>query len=192
MTLTLQGYMEQGTIKIGDKNDVADAGFIMLGNIPQENMDEYSCMFESLPEVFRESALIDRIHGFIKGWEIPRMNEGLKICGWALNSEYFTTIMHLLRNDTSYRVIVDELLEYEMNGADTRDTEAIKRITTAYMKLLFPNVRSVRDISHRDFMKYCLRPAVKMREIIVKQLGMIDSQYKGKSLPKFLIRNDYE
>lgn len=184
--------MEQGTIKIGDKNDVADAGFIMLGNIPQENMDEYSCMFESLPEVFRESALIDRIHGFIKGWEIPRMNEGLKICGWALNSEYFTTIMHLLRNDTSYRVIVDELLEYEMNGADTRDTEAIKRITTAYMKLLFPNVRSVRDISHRDFMKYCLRPAVKMREIIVKQLGMIDSQYKGKSLPKFLIRNDYE
>ena len=41
MTLTLQGYMEQGTIKIGDKNDVADAGFIMLGNIPQENMDEY-------------------------------------------------------------------------------------------------------------------------------------------------------
>ena len=84
------------------------------------------------------------------------------------------------------------LFRSEMNGADTRDTEAIKRITTAYMKLLFPNVRSVRDISHRDFMKYCLRPAVKMREIIVKQLGMIDSQYKGKSLPKFLIRNDYE
>lgn len=28
MTQTLQGYMEQGTVKIGDKDDVADAGLL--------------------------------------------------------------------------------------------------------------------------------------------------------------------
>ena len=32
--------------------------------------------------LFRESALIDRIHGFIKGWDIPRMNDDLKLSGW--------------------------------------------------------------------------------------------------------------
>lgn len=125
MTQTLQGYMEQGTVKIGDKDDVADAGFVMLGNIDEAKMDEYQNMFEDLPSLFRTSALMDRIHGFIKGWDIPRMNEGLKISGWALNSEYFSSIMHLLRDDISYRAIVDRMVEYPAN-ADTRDTEAIK------------------------------------------------------------------
>lgn len=125
MTQTLQGYMEQCTVKIGDKDDVADAGFVMLGNIDEAKMDEYQNMFEDLPSLFRTSALMDRIHGFIKGWDIPRMNEGLKISGWALNSEYFSSIMHLLRDDISYRAIVDRMVEYPAN-ADTRDTEAIK------------------------------------------------------------------
>lgn len=190
MTQTLQGYMEQGTIKIGDKNDVADAGFVMLGNINEEKMDEYQNMFSSLPTIFRTSALMDRIHGFIKGWDIPRMNEGLKISGWALNSEYFSTIMHLLRDDISYRAIVDRIVEYPDN-ADTRDTEAIKRIATAFLKLLFPHVRSPKDINAHEFNQYCLIPAKKMRQIIVKQMGMIDTQYKGKNVPTFSIR-EYE
>lgn len=190
MTQTLQGYMEQGTVKIGDKNDVADAGFVMLGNINEEKMDEYQNMFSSLPAIFRTSALMDRIHGFIKGWDIPRMNEGLKISGWALNSEYFSTIMHLLRDDISYRAIVDRIVEYPDN-ADTRDTEAIKRIATAFLKLLFPHVRSPKDINAHEFNQYCLIPAKKMRQIIVKQMGMIDIQYKGKNVPTFSIR-EYE
>ena len=187
MTQTLQGYMEQGTVKIGGKNDVADAGFVMLGNIDEEKMDEYQNMFDSLPIIFRTSALMDRIHGFIKGWDIPIMNEGLKICGWALNSEYFSTIMHLMRDDVSYRAIVDRILEYPSN-AKTRDTEAVKRIATAYLKLLFPHVRSEKDIDVREFNTYCLIPAKKMRQIIVRQMGMIDLQYKGQVVPTFTIK----
>lgn len=188
MTQTLQGYMEQGTVKIGAKNDVAEAGFVMLGNIDQEKMDEYQNMFESLPTIFKTSALVDRIHGFIKGWDIPRMNEGLKISGWALNSEYFSTIMHMLRDDASYRAIVDRILEYPVD-ADTRNTEAVKRIATAYLKLLFPNVRTEKDVNVREFQQYCLRPAVKMRQIILRQLGILDSQYRGKNMPQFSIKD---
>ena len=187
MTQTLQGYMEQGTVKIGAKNDVAEAGIVMLGNIDQEKMDEYVNMFESLPTIFKTSALVDRIHGFIKGWEIPRMNEGMKISGWALNSEYFCTIMHMLRDDTSYRAIVDRIVDYPAD-ADTRNTEAVKRIATAYMKLLFPNIRSIDDVNVMEFQQYCLRPAVKMRQIIFRQLGILDSQYRGKSMPSFSIK----
>ena len=187
MTQTLQGYMEQGTVKIGAKNEVAEAGMVMLGNIDQEKMDEYVNMFESLPTIFKTSALVDRIHGFIKGWEIPRMNEGMKISGWALNSEYFCSIMHMLRDDTSYRAIVDKIVDYPAD-ADTRNTEAVKRIATAYMKLLFPNVRSVENINVMEFQRYCLRPAVKMRQIIFRQLGILDSQYRGKNMPSFSIK----
>ena len=70
-------------------------------------MDEYSYMLAELPTLFQETALLDRIHGFVKGWDIPRMNDSLKITGWALNSEYFCSIMHEWRNDMSYRAIVE-------------------------------------------------------------------------------------
>ena len=133
MRAALKGYLESGIFTVGNYEGTADAGVILCGNIKKETMDSdgYSNMFEELPTVFHESALIERFHGFIKGWNIPRMNDDLKISGWALNSEYFCSILHELRDDMSYRAVVDELIEVP-EAADTRDTEAVKRIATAY------------------------------------------------------------
>lgn len=192
MRAALKGYMESGVYTVGNYEGTADSGIILLGNISSENMDVYKSMFEELPSVFHESALIDRFHGFIKGWDIPRMHDDLKASGWALNSEYFCTILHMLRDDASYRAIVDGIIDVPEH-ADTRDTEAVKRITTAYLKLLFPNVRSVEDVDLKEFQRYCLRPAAKMRQIIKKQLGILDIEFKGKDIPSFSIKRiNYE
>jgi ATP-dependent Lon protease len=84
-------------------------------------------------------------------------------------------------------VVVDQLIEVPEH-ADTRDTEAVKRICTAYLKLLFPNVQRPEDIELREFKQYCLDPAVKMRSIIKYQLALLDDEYKGKDVPKFKLR----
>lgn len=193
MRAALKGYLESGIFTVGNYEGVADAGVILCGNIKKETMDGdgYGNMFEELPSVFHESALIERFHGFIKGWNIPRMNDDLKIAGWALNSEYFCSIMHELRDDMSYRAIVDEFIEVP-EAADTRDTEAVKRIATAYLKLLFPQVRSAGDITVREFKRYCLDRARKMRDTIKYQLGILDVEYRGKDMPVFSIRPDPE
>lgn len=188
MRAALKGYMESGIFTVGNYEGTADSGIILLGNISKSNMDEYKSMFTELPKAFHESALIDRFHGFIKGWDIPRMHDDLKICGWALNSEYFCTIMHLLREDASYRAIVDQLIVVPEHS-DTRDTEAVKRIATAYLKLLFPHVRSAEEVNIREFQEYCLRPARKMRVIIKNQLKKLDNEFEGKDVPVFSIRN---
>ena len=189
MRAALKGYMESGIFTVGNYEGRADAGVILCGNIRKEIMDEdgWANMFEELPTVFQESALIERFHGFIKGWNIPRMNDDLKISGWAMNSEYFCAILHDLRGDSSYRAIVDELVEVP-EAADTRDTEAVKRIATAYLKLLFPHVRQAADISKHDFQIYCLRRAVYMRKTIRRQLGILDVEYRDKDVPAFAIR----
>ena len=184
----LKGYMENGKYTVGNHEGAADAGIILLGNISANFMNEYLNMFSELPRVFHESALIDRFHGFIKGWTIPRMNDDLKMYGWALNSEYFATIMHELRDDPSYRAIAEDMVE-EPEKSDTRDTEAIKRICTAYLKLLFPNVKSPKDISAEDFKKYCLNPATDMRSIIKIQMGILDpEEFGGKAVPTLKVR----
>ena len=193
MRAALKGYLELGIFTIGNYEGTAEAGVILCGNIKKETMDEdgFGNMFEELPSVFHESALIDRFHGFIKGWNIPRMNDDLKIAGWALNSEYFCSIMHELRDDLSYRTVVDELIEVP-EAADTRDTEAVKRMATAYLKLLFPHVRSANDITAREFKRCCLDRARKMRDTIKYQLGMLDVEYRGKDMPAFTVRPDSE
>lgn len=187
MRSILQGYLEYGTFNSNGYNGESDAGVVFLGNIKEENMDEYGYMLGELPTLFQETALLDRIHGFVKGWDIPRMNDGLKLTGWALNSEYFCSILHELRNDMSYRAIVEKIVEVPKH-ADTRDTEAIKRLATAYLKLLFPNVRNEFDVDKMEFRDYCLTPAMKMRRIIKLQQGMIDSEYKNKDVPCLMVR----
>ncbi|NMB98411.1 MAG: BREX system Lon protease-like protein BrxL [Clostridiaceae bacterium] len=184
----LKGYLESGEYRVGDYRGVGESGLILLGNIEEGRMNVNVNMFSNLPEVFHESALIDRFHGFIKGWDIPRMKENLKVNGWALNVEYFSEIMHLLRNELIYRAIIDEVLEVPKD-ADTRDTEAIKKLCTGFMKLLFPHVRSSKDINAEEFDHYCLQPAKTMRRIIKTQLGIIDSEFRGKDIPDIKLRS---
>ena len=192
MRAALKGYLEQGVFTVGNYQGVASSGVILCGNISKEIMDQNGTtnMFVELPSVFHESALIERFHGILKGWHIPRMNDDLKVCGWALNSEYFCSILHELRNDTTYRVVVDKLVNVP-EGSDTRDTEAVKRITTAYLKLLFPHVQKPEDIDINEFYFNCLKRACNMRALIKAQLGIIDEEYRGKNIPKFDINPEY-
>ncbi len=187
----LKAYMESGEITVGKNRIIGGAGIILLGNIPQAEMDETRDMFQKLPEVFHESALLDRFHGFIRGRDIPRMSENLKINGWALNTEYFSEIMHLLRQPSEtliYRHVVERLVDYP-SAADTRDTQAILRLCTAYLKLLYPHVTGPEAIDKGEFKRYCLRPAVQMRTVIRRQLQNIDPlEYGGKNIAAYTLR----
>ncbi len=187
----LKGYLESGEYRVGDVRGVGDAGLVLLGNIDSGLMDINQNMFIDLPDIFHESALLDRFHGFIKGWNIPKMKESLKANGWALNTEYFGEIMHALREELSYRAVVDQLLKLPKNSA-TRDTEAIKRICTAYLKLLFPDATDVEKVDVSLFKTYCLDPAMEMRGVIKTQLGIIDEgEFGGTTVPTITIKEQY-
>ncbi len=187
----LKHYMEFGEIKGFDAMLTADAGVIVLGNINADRFNIQTNMVEHISEVFGESATLDRFHGFIPGWEIPRLTTGMIAKGWAINTEYFAEVMHALRDDLTYAGIVDELLVIQSN-ADKRHTTAIKRLCTALLKLLFPHVRTVHDIDRDEFEKYCLKPAIEMRSIIYQQLCIIDPKEYGvpsKSIPIITCKN---
>ena len=73
---------------------------------------------------------------------------------------------------------------------DLGNTEAIKRICTAYLKLLFPNVQHPKDISSHDINLFCLKPAIEMRSIIKIQLGILDpEEFGGKTVPELCVKD---
>lgn len=171
----LKHYMEFGEIKGFDAQMATDAGVIVLGNIDASKFDINQDMVENISEVFAESATLDRFHGFIPGWKIPRLNQDLIANGWAINTEYFAEVLHALRDDLSYAALVDTCLDVPPK-ADTRDMTAIKRLCTAFVKLLYPNAQRKEDIAPEEFVKYCLNPAKEMRAIIKKQLCIVDPE----------------
>lgn len=186
MQSILKVYLESGETKVDNIPFKSECGLVLLGNIPlnkdlnPRNLD----YFYSLPEMFHESATMDRFHGFIEGWKLPRLNQSHIMEGWTLNSEYFSTVLHTLRTATKYDDVFDSIVTTDPD-CDLRDKKAVKRLATAYNKLLFPHVSQLNDLSEADlsdfknlYRSFCLEPAVARRSIIRKQCHLIDSEYK--------------
>lgn len=185
----LKNYLELGTFTVGKSKQTSQAGLILLGNIDLDDQRRpiSKKYFIELPEVFHDTALLDRFHGFIEGWYLPRITEDLKLNGVALNVEYFSEVLSYMRTIASYSATVAEMLQIPRN-ADTRDTTAIIRLASAYMKLLFPHVRSKNDISIEDFTVYCFNPAFDKRQIVRKQLSLMDVEY-SEAMPDIRIKS---
>ena len=96
--------------------------------------------------------------------------------GWTINVEYFSEILHALRTQNQYSLLFDELVTFEKD-ADMRDFNAVKRITTAYMKLLFPHCVTKESVNIEEFDRYCLQPAIRRRGIIKEQCHNIDAEF---------------
>lgn len=184
----LKNYLESGSFTVAKYKGDSNCGLMVLGNIPlDENKKPLNKQyFANLHKFFMDPALLDRFHGFIEGWYLPRMREELKIDGYGLNVEYFSEILNEMRRVPEFEIVVQQLLDIPLK-ADTRDTKAIIKISTAYLKLLFPHVRTIQDISQEDFEEYCLKPAMHMRGIIKHQISLIDYEFRNE-LPDIKIK----
>lgn len=184
----LKAYLEAGKTTIDNKEITSECGLMLMGNIPldQNKKPINYRYFDSLPNSFRESALLDRFHCFIEGWYLPRISKNMIYKGWTINVEYFSEVMHALRTENVYGMLFDQLVEYEAN-ADMRDFKAVKRIATAAMKLFFPHWKNVADVDLQDFDTYCLQPAIYRRGIIKTQCHHIDPEFKTQ-MPRISVK----
>lgn len=175
----LKSYLESGKTTIDNNEFSSECGLMLMGNIPltADRRPVSNKYFDSLPKNFRESALLDRFHCFIEGWYLPRINKSMIYKGWTINVEYFSEILHALRTQNQYSLLFDELVSFEKD-ADMRDFTAVKRITVAYMKLLFPHWTQKEDVNLSEFDLYCLQPALHRRGIVKEQCHYIDPEFK--------------
>lgn len=190
----LKGYLEAGKAAIGKVTFASNCGICLLGNIPlSEQMLPYgNDYYRYLPGIFRESALMDRFHGFIQGWMIPRLSVGSIYEGWAINMEYLSEILHSLRTCPEYGKLFDEIVSFDAT-ADLRDVKAVKKLATAYTKMLFPHIKTLEGLTDSEkqefieaYEKYCLAPAIEKRGIIRLQCHLLDKEYQ-LGMPSFYV-----
>ncbi len=142
----LKDYMESGQYERGDKRVSSDSSLVFMGNVEVErdkSAEESYVPVEDLtyvlPEPMRDPAFIDRVHGVIPGWELPK----IKISkvhlakGYGIASDYFSEALHSMRK-VSLASEVGKHVEFS-SEFKIRDEKALKRIMSGLIKLLFPD-----------------------------------------------------
>ena len=190
MQAILKSYLESGKATVDNYAFLSECSTMLMGNIPlsSSNQPLTQKYFSSLPESFRESALLDRFHGFIEGWYLPRMDKSMILKDWTLNVEYFSEVLHLLRTSPEYSILVNEVV-YSEEKSDLRDLKAVQKIASAYSKLLFPHITDILELNKDEFKLYCLDPAIHRRRIIKEQCSNIDSESSfSKPMPDIRLK----
>ena len=172
----LKGYLESGEFRVMQYQGTSEASFVLLANIPikSDGNPRDTNYFSVLPEFLQESALIDRFHGLIPGWELPRIEKSNLHRGYSLKADYFSEVFHALRTRTEY---MDYVMEHTKSDGDLRDVRSVQRIAAGFLRLLFPDLSLVTKEMFED---YCLKPAKRLRSLIRYQLYILDEEYSDQ------------
>jgi ATP-dependent Lon protease len=161
----LKDFMESGEYERGTlRRARSGCSLVFMGNIEVQGplpVEDYSTV---MPDCMRDSAFIDRLHGFIPGWELPKIEQSdIHLSqGYGFITDYFCEIMHELRKENFQYHISERVNLYADNGKVTiRDQKSILRIASGLMKLLYPHGR----VDDED-LRTCLDLAIEYRQRI--------------------------
>jgi ATP-dependent Lon protease len=174
----LKDYMESGQFSRGSQTYASDASLFFAGNIDVEGErphPRYRNLFEPLPEDLLDAAFLDRIHGYLPGWEVPKITRAALVRGPGFVSDYFGEYLLKLR-DLEFR---GEARRLSFNQHLTqRDLVAVERITSGLLKLLFPDG----DVTESELARLASL-AVEMRQRVHQQLAAIaPGEFKEKRI----------
>jgi ATP-dependent Lon protease len=139
------------------------------GKLPHE---KYYHLFEPLPSYLQVEALIDRMHYYLPGWEIPKITPESASQDYGFITDYFCEIMHELRRVEVLGPLKSHFELFEAAGhgpgLTSRDVRAIHKTLSGLLKLMYPH-GGVTD----DQLEELLLLAVEGRQRIRNQLHLM-------------------
>lgn len=136
----MKDYMANGRFSRGIAQVMADASLVFVGNLnqPVHTLVQNSAtdLFQPLPEAF-DLAIIDRLHYYLPGWEVPKMSRSLLTEHYGFVTDYLAEAFRVLRR----RNLFDALDANFRFGAhvEGRDATAVRRTVAGLLKLLHPD-----------------------------------------------------
>ena len=173
----LKDYMVDGFFERGPKKAQARASLVFMGNVELTNSPSNTAhIVAALPVFMRDSALLDWIHSFIPGWELPKIMQSIDhlASGYGIVVDYLSEIFHQLSMQGTYSDIISERVQIESSGdkgVTIRDEKAIKKVASGMLKLLCPD-RNCED----DDLSLAMKVAVDARQRVNSILSFVSPQ----------------
>lgn len=177
----MKDYMASGSFTRGKAEVAASASMVFNGNINQsvEELLRVSTLFEPFPtEMGTDTAFLDRIHGYIPGWEIPKLHPEHFTDDYGFITDYLAGFLHELRKEQRG----DEIDRYFHLGPDInqRDSIAVRKMVSGFLKLIYPDgVYEKDDLEEFLELSLELRRRVKeqMKKLSFIEFGRVDFSY---------------
>jgi len=184
----LKDFMESGEFERGLlKRARSSCSLMFMGNIEVLGDKPAQEFTNTVPECMRDSAFVDRIHGFIPGWELPKiLQSDIHLSsGYGFVSQYFCEVVNELRKEDFQHYISENVgLTSLPAGLGIRDEKSIRKIAAGMLKILCP---------HGEFtdeeLRMCLGIAVEYRQRVHDWLCQLSiGEFKPKQFG-YSIRN---
>ncbi len=134
----LKDFMESGTFA-RKVEVVAEACIVFNGNINDDvqTLLKMSHLFEPFPVEMQDTALLDRIHAYLPGWEVAKLRAELFTDHFGFAIDYFSEVMRSLRGSSA----VNAPDNYFNLGSqlNRRDEKAVRKTLSGLLKLLYPD-----------------------------------------------------
>jgi ATP-dependent Lon protease len=174
---SLKGYLANSRIARGGLHEMAsDCGFVMLANITLDAAQRPAKdpLISELPRFLRETAFLDRLRGLVPGWQVRKLSGGSFAQGSGLKADYFGDVLIAMRHDLDADALCARRIELMGERPYRRNEEAVRALASGFFKLLFPHGEASDD----QFYRYCVKPAVRLRQGIWDQLYALDAEYR--------------
>jgi ATP-dependent Lon protease len=169
----MKGYMESGEFSRGKESIRADGGVVMVGNfdVDVQHQQRVGHLFGPLPGEMRDdTAFMDRIHAYLPGWDLPKVNRELLTDHFGLVSDFLSECWNQLRRQSRQNVFQGRV---HLGGAlSGRDTTGVQKTVSGLIKLVSPNP----DVPIADeTLEWALRIALECRRRVKEQQKRIGS-----------------
>jgi ATP-dependent Lon protease len=177
-TSTLKDYMESGQFSRGALHFGADASLVFAGNLDVQDDQphpKYAHLLEPLPAQLLDTAFHDRVHGYIPGWEVPKITPASVATGVGFVIDYFGEVLVRLREDS----FADRVRAVPLQpGLTRRDQTAVERLGSGLLKLLHPDGNAT-DAQVRELVTF----ACELRQRVHDQLNKLaPGEFKPKAI----------
>ena len=169
----MKGYMESGEFSRGKESIRAYGSIVMVGNfdVDVQHQQRIGHLLGPMPpEMRNDTALMDRIHCYLPGWDVPKIAEPIKTNHFGLVSDYVSECWTRLRSQSRASALQGRVT---FGGAlSGRDQNAVVKTISGLLKLMHP---APEDPVSDDDLEWAVRLALECRRRVKEQQKRIGS-----------------
>jgi ATP-dependent Lon protease len=165
----MKDFMANGRFSRGVAQVHADASLAFVGNLnqPVETLVQNTAtdLFQPLPKEF-DLALIDRLHFYMPGWEVPKNSKDILTTQYGFVTDYLAEAFRVLRKQNRF----DAVEQHFRFGShvEGRDATGIKKTVSGMLKLLHPDGQFTKD-ELREYLEVGMEGRRRVKEQLKKR-----------------------
>ena len=177
----MKGYMESGEFSRGKESIRGFGSIYMVGNFDVDvaHQQRIGHLFGPMPPEMRDdTAFMDRIHAYMPGWDVPKVNRDQLTDHFGLVSDFLSSCWNHLRASSRLQKLQGRI---QFGGAlSGRDVNAAQKTMNGLLKLMYPyaigeSVEQADQAIPDEAIEWAARLALECRRRVKEQQKRIGS-----------------